>query len=257
MTYGLWLSAGGLQVNQYRQEIVTNNLANVETVGFKHDLAVIHERPMEAKDAANGPRYAHQLLDRLSGGSWVRPTYTSFEQGALVRTGSDLDAAIDGDGFFTVREGNEIRYTRDGRFTLNPAGELVMVANQGRAKVLSEDGRPIVIDTKGGKVTIAQDGSIRQGKAKVLVAKLDVVAFENQQALRKEGGNLFRSIGERPVATQNTTVHGGFVERSTQNPMTGLVEMIEVTRAHELNARMISLQDQTIGQAVNTVGRFR
>ncbi len=83
MTYGLWLSAGGLQINQYRQDIVSNNLANVDTAGFKRDLAVIHERPVEAHNA-NGPSLGHKLLDRLSGGNWVRPTYTSFEQGGLV-----------------------------------------------------------------------------------------------------------------------------------------------------------------------------
>ena len=255
MTYGLWLSAGGLQVNQYRQEIVTNNLANVETAGFKHDLAVIHERPVEARDAANGPRYAHQLLDRLSGGSWVRPTYTSFEQGDLVRTGGEFDVAIKGDGFFSIREGEDLRYARDGRFTLNPAGELVMVANQGRSKVLGEGGQPLVIDPRAGKVTITKDGSVHQGD--VLVGKLDIVEFADRQGLRKEGKNLFRSMGEPPVAARNSTVHGGFVERSTQDPLTGLVEMLEVTRAHELNAQMISLQDQTIGQAANTVGRVR
>ena len=255
MSYGLWLSAGGLQVNRYRQEIVTNNLANVETVGFKRDLAVIHERPVESQGTAAGPRYAHQLLDRLSGGNWVRPTYTNFDQGDLVRTGGDLDTAIHGDGFFTIRDGNNTRYTRDGRFTLNPQGELVMVAGQGRAKVLDTAGRPITLDPGGGEIAIGRDGSIRQGKT--LVARLGVVEFADRQALGKVGGNLFTAVGTRPTAPQNSEVHGGFIERSAQNPLTGLVEMIEVSRALELNARMISLQDQTIGQAVNTVGRTR
>lgn len=253
MTYGLWLSAGGLQTNQYRQEIVTNNLANVETVGFKRDLAVIHERPVEAQQNPAGMRYRHRLLDQLGGGNWVRPTYTTFEQGGLVRTSSDLDAAIEGEGFFTVREGNEPRYTRDGRFTLNSEGELVMVAGGGRLKVMDETDRPIILDPKGGKIAIGRDGSIHQDK--VLVGKLGVVEFADRQALKKVGKNLFRSVGARPAAPRNSKVHGGFIERSAQNPITGLVEMIEATRAHELNARMISLQDQTIGQAVNTVGR--
>lgn len=253
MTYGLWLSAGGLQVNQYRQEIVTNNLANVETVGFKRDLAVIHERPMESRQDPEGMRFGHRLLDQLGGGNWVRPTHTNFEQGGLVHTGGDLDAAVEGDGFFTVREGNELRYTRDGRFTINPTGELVMVTGDGRVKVMDESGRPFQIDPKGGKISIGGDGSIHQGKT--LLGKLGIVEFDDQQALRKKGRNLFQALGERPVAPRNSTVHGGFIERSAQSPITGLVEMIEVTRAHQLNAQMISLQDQTIGQAANTVGR--
>ena len=255
MTYGLWLSAGGLQINRYRQEIVTNNLANVETVGFKRDLAVIHERPVESQGAVDGPPHAHRLLDRLSGGNWVRPTHTDFDQGDLVRTGGDLDAAIHGDGFFTVRDGNTTRYTRDGRFTLNPQGELVMGAGEGRVKVMDAAGRTITLDPDGGEIVIGRDGSIRQGN--VPVAMLNVVEFPDRQALRKVGGNLFTAVGARPTTPQNSEVHGGFIERSAQNPLTGLVEMIEVSRALELNARMISLQDQTIGQAVNTVGRVR
>ena len=255
MTYGLWLSTGGLQINQYRQDIVSNNLANVETAGFKRDLAVIHERPVASTEAPDGLRFRHRLLDRLSGGNWVRPTHTSFDQGDLVPTGGDLDAAIQGDGFFTVREGDALRYTRDGRFTLGPGGELLMVAGEGRIKVLDDAGRPITIDPNGERITIGKDGSIHQGN--VPVAKLGVVEFTDRRSLKKVGKNLFTAVGERPVAPQNSEVHGGFIERSAQSPITGLVEMIEVTRAHELNARMITLQDQTIGLAVNTVGRAR
>ncbi|MCK4658374.1 MAG: flagellar hook-basal body protein [Phycisphaerae bacterium] len=255
MTYGLWLSVGGLQVNQYRQEIITNNLANVETVGFKRDLAVIHERPVEAYQNPDGARYGHRLLDRLGGGNWVRPTYTNFDQGSLVHTGGDLDAAIAGDGFFTVREGDDLRYTRDGKFTLNRQGELVMAANQGRTKVLDNAGKAVQINTTDGKIKIAGDGTITQGAGNTVVAKLGVVEFADRQGLRKVGKNLFVSIGDPPRAPQNSQVHGGYIERSAQNPMTGLVEMIEATRAMELNARLITLQDQTIGEAVNKVGR--
>ncbi|MCP4594368.1 MAG: flagellar hook-basal body protein [bacterium] len=253
MTYGLWLSAGGLQVNQYRQDIVTNNLANVETPGFKRDLAVIHERQVEAQSSADGLGWGHRLLDRLSGGNWVRPTYTDFGQGGLARTESGLDAAIEGEGFFSVLESGEPRFTRDGRFTLNPAGEVVMVAGDGQARVLDDSGSPITLDPAGGKITISQDGTISQDETQV--AKLGIVEFADRQTLRKVGGNLFESTGAQPTAAQNSKVHGGYVESSAQNPITGLVEMIEATRAHDLNARMIMLQDQTVGQAVNTVGR--
>jgi flagellar basal-body rod protein FlgF len=252
MTYGLWLSAGGLQVNQYRQEILTNNMANVDTVGFKRDLAVIHERQVEAA-TSGGAAYSNRLLDRLGGGNWVRPTYTDFEQGGLLHTGADLDAAIEGKGFFTVRDGNELRYTRDGRFTLSPKGQLVLATGNGSTQVLDDAGRPIQIDAKGEKITISADGTIRQGRTPV--AKLGVAEFSDPQQLRKVGKNLFRATEGRPQAPQDSSVRGGFVEDSAQNATTGLVDIIEVTRAHELNARMITLQDQTIGQAVNTVGR--
>lgn len=253
MTYGLWLSAGGLQVNEYRQQLIANNIANSETVGFKHDLAVIHQRPVESRTSPHGPLFSHDLLDRLSGGAWVRPTYHNFQQGALTPTGKNLDAAIQGDGFFTVRDPEGLKYTRDGRFTLNPAGALVMSAGDGSAKVLGDDGRPMVLNPKGDAVVIEGDGTVRQGDRKV--GKLGLAEFADRQALRKIGNNLFAATSGKPMAASKSVVHGGFVEGSTQDALSGMVDMIEVTRAHELNARMITLQDETIGRVVNTVGR--
>jgi flagellar basal body rod protein FlgG len=250
---GRWLSTGGLQVNQYRQQLIANNIANSETAGFKHDLAVIHERPMESRTAADGASFGHELLDRLSGGTWVRPTYHSFQQGPLEPTGRGLDAAIQGDGFFTIRDAQGTRYTRDGRFVMNAAGELARAAGDGNAKVLDDAGQPIVIDPKGEEVVIDGNGTVRQGRT--VVARLGLAEFADRNVLRKIGNNLFEAGGARPLTAGNTVVQGGFVEGSTQDPLKGLVEMIEVTRAHEMNARMITLQDQTIGQAANTVGR--
>lgn len=251
MDYGMWLSAAGMQVNEYRQALVSNNMANVNTTGFKHDLAVIHERQVESRTNPEGFLYRNPLLDNMTGGPWVRPTYHAFVQGPLEKGGS-LDVAIEGDGFFTVHDGNEVRYTRDGRMALNDEGELVSVTGEGRIRFLDDSGSPITVD-KSKPVEISASGVVEQGG--VPVATLGVVDVDDTQKLRKVGMNLFRGDD---VRTQSTTSRlcPGFYEGSTVNPVDALTGMIEVSRAYELNARMIQMQDTVNGDAVNRVGRI-
>ncbi len=254
MTYGVWLSTAGMQVSDYRQSIMANNLANVDTVGFKSDLAVIQERAMESQTATGEHRFAHPILDGMTGGAWVQPTVHTFAQGAMEQTDNPLDVAIMGDGFLTVQDGSDTRYSRDGRMTLNPEGELVMVAGGGRARVLDSDGQAIRFDPdNSAKPSISNDGTIRQGED--IVAKLGIVDFADRSRLTKLGANLYHSHGEAGTPS-DSRVHNGYVELSTADPIKGLASMIEVSRAYEMNARMISLQDQTIGQAVSRVGRI-
>ncbi len=255
MTYGLWLSAGGLQVNEYRQSVAANNMANIDTVGFKRDLAVIHERDVESAARPGQQPFSDRLLDSLSGGVWVRPTYTSYDQGHLEQTGRNLDTAIFGDGFFRVSDGTTENYTRDGRFTLNPDGDLVMVAGSGRYHLLDDNGTPIhVADPTLGPIAIGKDGAVMQdGTA---IARLGLADFTDKTQLRKIGENLFENDGDARPVTPQTTVLSGHVERSTVDPISALTDMIEVTRAYEMNARLISLQDDTLGQVVGRVGRI-
>jgi flagellar basal body rod protein FlgG len=254
MSYGLWLSAGGLQVNEYRQAILANNMANVETVGFKRDFALLHERPVEAAAQPAKYGFSQSMLNSLGGGVWTRPTYTSFAQGELESTGRDLDAAIIGEGFFTVSDGDKVRFTRDGRFTTNAANELVLSAGDGQYRVLDDSGAPVVLEPGGGKVTIGRDGTVQQGGEPI--ARLGVVTFADPTQLRKIGSSLIENAGNQPPQSATPVVESGHVERSTVNPIETLTSMIEASRAYELNARMISLQDATIGEAVNRVGRI-
>ena len=254
MTYGVWLSTAGLQTNEYKQAVFANNLANTGTVGFKHDLAVVHERAMESASSGNA-RYGHAVLDGLTGGAWVRPTIHTFEQGVLEQTKNPLDVAIQGDGFFAVREGKETRYTRDGRFTMGANGELVMAAGGGRRRVLDVEQQPIVLDPAGGEaVDVGFDGTVRQGGQ--VVGEIGIFEFAERGQLSKLGGSLYRNDGAGPIAAVGSEVRGGFVEQSTANPIEGLAAMIEASRAYEMNANMITMQDETIGQAISRVGRL-
>ena len=253
MSYGLWLSAAGLQVNEYRQSLAANNMANADTVGFKRDLALIHQRRTESDVNPMQRPHSEKLLDAMTGGIWVRPTYTAFEQGELEPTNNNLDVALAGDGFFNVSDGTRQLYTRDGRFTLTSTGQMVMVAGNGRFGVLDESGAPIVADPAGGKIRIVEDGTIYQGRD--IIGRLGISDVEDRTALRKVGTNAFENLGQSPSYPAYPKVLARHVERSTVRPVDALAGMIEVSRAYELNARMISLQDETIGQAVNRVGR--
>jgi len=253
MVYGIYQSAAGLQVNQYRQAVLANNLANLDTVGFKHDLSVVCERPIASAEAFADSSWSDPRLARMTGGSLVAPTYTAFQQGMVRETGSPLDVALAGDGFFTVREGDAVRYTRDGRFALNEQGELVTVA--GNHPVLNAQGQAIVVTgVPAENVRIDASGEVRAGASRF--GRVGVVDFEDTSRLRKVGANLLQAIGVEPTphAAQLRT---GAVEASTVDPTQTMVSMIEVARAYELNATMIGLADSTLGRAVNDIARLR
>ena len=251
-TYGLWLSAAGMKVNEHRQTLLANNMANMNTTGFKHDLAVVSQRRIESRVGPGASAFVHPVLDGLSGGIQVLPTYQDFTQGPIQRTGGDLDAAVQGEGFFVVSDGEMTRYTRDGQFAVNSAGELVLGAGNGRWKVLDEGGATITLTADSGKASISADGRILQEGNEV--GKLALVTVADRQALRKVGENLFKlTRGEMVPATGR--IVPGSREGSNFDVMSGLAEMIQASRAYQLNATMIQLQDQATGQAVNTVGR--
>ncbi len=251
-SYGLWLSAAGMKVQEYRQTLLANNMANAHTTGFKQDLAVITQRRVESRSSPEGVLFAHPMLDALAGGLNVLPAYHSFAQGPIEHTGKPLDVAINGDGFFPVSDGSATRYTRDGEFTVITKIDLVLAAQQGRWRVLDDEGNPMVFEESGGKVSISQDGTVRQGET--VVAKLGLMTTADKQSLRKVGGNLFDAGGAKMVPA------GGRFEpesreESNVDAMKGLVTMIEAARAYQLNSTLIRLQDQMTGQTVQTVGR--
>jgi len=251
-SYGLWLSAAGMKVNEHRQTLLANNMANAQTTGFKHDLAVVMQRRVESKENAGGLPFAHPVLDGLPGGVNVRPAYHSEEQGPIEWTGKPLDVAIQGEGFFAVSDGEVTRYTRNGEFAANSQGELVMANEAGRWRVLDEGGAPIRMDEAGGELSVSDRGTVRQGN--IVVGTIGLMTSEDPRALRKVGENLFEASteGMKPASGRLIT---GSREGSTFDVMQGLASMIEASRAYQMNATLIQLQDQLTQQAVSTLGR--
>ncbi len=252
MVYGLWLSAAGMAANQYRQNVASNNMANINTVGFKHDLAVLQERAVEAASHGDGLMYGHAVLDWLSGGTHVTPTVHSFEPGPTMTTHRPLDAKIDGPGFYRIATPAGERYTRDGRFALDAGRRLVTVA--GGHAVLSDGGGEIVAGP-GAPPEIDEGGRVRQGET--VLATLGLVEFNDRSLLRKQGGNLFlATAGAAAAPARDSRITPRALEASNIDPVDGLVDMIEASRGFEINANLVSLQDAMIGRAVNEIARF-
>ena len=251
MLYGLYLSSAGMLVQRYQHEVIANNLANVNTTAFKRDVATFQSRAAESMTAPGGFRYRRPLLDRLGGGTFVSPTRTEFAQGEVEMTGRSLDVCLKGRGFFTVQNGQgEIFYTRDGRFALDGRGNLTML--DGENMVLDPSGQVIQLD-RSSQVSIGGDGTISQEGQ--VAGRVAVVDFDNLHALRKTGKNLFASSGPKPVVAPSAQLVAGALERSAADPVRELIAMIEAQRAYEANAKMISLQDDTLGRVVNDLAR--
>jgi len=213
---------------------------------------VMRQRPMESQSSAAGLNWAHPVLDGLPGGVNVRPSFTAFEQGPIEPTNKPLDVAIEGDGFFEVSDGQRTRYTRDGSFTINAAGSLVMSAGNGRWRVLDENGNPIVVDPAGGVPEVSSNGTVRQGGE--IVGKLSLKTTDHKQTLQKTGENLFETSS--PMTSTAVRLIPEALEGSTVDPVQGLASMIEATRAFQMNATMIRIQDELAGLATSTLGRF-
>ncbi len=251
MVYGLWQSAAGLQAQEYRQAVIANNLANAETPGFKADRIAFQER-LNAASAHGDLQAGYPALDAMTGGLFETPVYTDFSQGGILPSNSALDVAVDGEGFLMVQSRDGVRYTRDGRFVMDNQGSLVHASTGGA--VLNADGQPIMLDPSSSEpVRIDESGQVRQGERSV--GRLALVAFADHRQLDKIGGNLYAADAAARSQKAGGRIKQSAYEASGVEPISALVEMIAATRAYEANARLISLQDESLGRVVSDLGR--
>jgi len=248
--YGLYLSAAGMQTQNYRLDVIANNMANATTTAFKRDVAVFQARPPESETAPRGLAYRHPVLDRLGGGTFAAPTATEFLPGEMEITSRDLDLYLKDPGFLAVRDADgQVRYTRDGRLTVAETGQLALLDGP---LVLDASGQPIQLDPSL-PVAISADGSISQGSG--VVAQLQATLFQDMRSLRKVGDNLYEAGADAARQERPAHVVSGALERSTVEPVTELVAMMEAQRAYEANAQLIRIQDQTLGRVINDLPR--
>ena len=246
MNYGMYLAATGVLTSMYRQDVLANNLANVNTVGFKPD--VVYTRLRLPERLESGGVDPQQLLERLGGGHLLSPTRLDLTQGSLIDTGND-------EGFFVVRStgGNEqLRLTRDGRFTLNTASELVMAGTG--MKLLDIENQPIRLD-QTATVHVRSNGELVQnGKVR---ATLRIAAATDQNQLSKLGNNLLTVNSTDPQALRpaDGRLLPRHLESSAVDPVMMLNAMISASKAASANLKMMQYHDHIIGQAVNTLGR--
>ena len=260
MNYGLYLAAAGTLTSLHRQDVIANNLANINTVGYKPDEVYLRARlpqRLEVDDVHADPQ---QMLEQLGGGQFADPTRVNLRQGDLKETKNDLDVAIHGDGFFVVHNGRSgaaadtLRFTRDGRFALNSAGELVTVV--GGLRVMDVNDQPIRVD-RSAKLLIDGDGNLLQNGA--AIAKLQVSTVADKSQITKEGEDLLRFAAEGSRNAKRQAADGvvkqGYVENSAVDPILALNSMINASKSAQANALMMQYHDNIMGQAVNTFAR--
>lgn len=253
MLYGLYLSATGVMTNSYRQDVIANNLANSETTGFKRDIPLFQVRFPEADTNAAHASWSNPLLNQIGGGTFAAHTQIDQAPGELTSTGSNLDAAIQGPGFFSVAINGKHRLTRNGSFVIDKLGHLVLNDGSG-AQVLDQDGKPITLEGKLRNVTvIAKDSTINQ--ANKAVAKLGVFDVPDRSQLKQLGGTLFSVTDPTQIKPSASLLEDGFLEKSNVAPASELTALMDTQRDLEANANMIQDQNQTLSELVNTVGK--
>lgn len=225
-------------------DVTANNIANANTAGFKAERVLLEEETRTAARAQDGPRRL-SYVDEWGLGR-------SFAQGSLEPTRRPLDFALEGSGFFAVETGaGETLYTRDGRFTINADSELA--AGDG-ARVLSDQGLPILIDREGGEISVDADGTIVQGG--VPIGRIGVTGFESLSRLEKTGDNRYRAPEDlQPEPVLAPVVRQGAIENSNVTPISEIVRMINVSRAYQSVSKLIEDADRLSRDAVERIGR--
>ena len=269
MMRSLWTAASGMTAQQFFIDNISNNLANVNTTGFKKERVEFQSLLYQTMRRADlDPANMTGRPVNLQVGLGVRPVAVAriFTTGSFQRTDNLQDLAIEGDGFFTVRRSmDEIHYTRDGSFKLSPVDEGLMLATSMGYPVLSVDEEPIIIpeDVPWSHVVIDDFGNLwhatADGELIDLGFQLNIVQFPNVQGLEAIGGNLFSQTvaSGAPLSEADgevnirSRIRQGVLEMSNVDIAQEMVDMIRAHRAYDLNARAITTSDEMLQGAAN------
>lgn len=256
MIRSLWIARTGMDAHQTQLDVITNNLANVSTNGFKRARAVFEDmlyQTLRQPGALNTQQ--NTIPSGLQIGTGVRPVATEriHTQGNIQQTGGTLDVAIQGEGFFQIQmPDGTLSYTRDGAFQKDAQG--VVVTSSGfpvqPAITIPQDAVSVTIG-RDGVVSVLQAGQT----APTQIGQLQLATFVNTGGLQSVGENLFVETASSGVPTPNTPgtngaglLNQGFVETSNVNVVEELVQMIQTQRAYEINSRAIQTSDQMLAR---------
>lgn len=250
MNRGIYTAATAMISQRRRMDVVTSNLANATTPGYKEDTLLSRSFQDLLVQRINDPAVvgAAPEVGPMNTGIHVDMVATSFEQGVIEQTGRDLDLALEGPGFFTVQTPDGERYTRSGSFRVSAAGELETISGH---RVLGENGPIPVSDAS---FSVDSSGTVRSDAG---VFQLRISGFDDLGVLRKDGSGLYSIYGGgEPGTDMDTVVRQGALEQSNVDLAGQMVEMIEITRSHELNQRIVRMMDEKLGKSVSEIGRL-
>lgn len=253
-TAALHVARTGLDAQQERMQVIANNIANVNTTGFKRDRAnfeTLAYQYITAPGATSSGDDKYTQGTALGGGVKLAGTSRSDVQGSINQTGNALDVAIQGAGFFQIQQPDgTTAYTRDGNFSVSAEGQIV-----------TQDGRPLVpniqIPNGATNITIGADGTVSAttagSTASTQLGKIQLASFVNPTGLQSIGNNMLiqtDASGDPQQGDAGTdgrgTIEQGALEASNVNVVEELVDMIETQRAYEVNSKMIKATDEML-----------
>ncbi len=251
MVKGLYTAYTGMVNSQYRLDVVSNNLANATTTGFKREGCTTRSfddlMGIKIKDMTVG--YLNQPIGDMALGVKIGETYRDWINGSMVNTENTYDFALSGKGFFSVSFTNKIgetstMYTRDGAFQMNSEGYLVTKDGD---YILGQSG-PIQLPTNVNKLAVEPTGEIYADG--MYVDTFALVDFEDYNYLEKYGENLFRAVEGATQTDPKAAVNQGYLESSNINIVTEMVDMITIAREYESGQRVINAIDEMLGRMV-------
>ncbi|MCI9530602.1 MAG: flagellar basal-body rod protein FlgF [Lachnospiraceae bacterium] len=265
MVKGLYTAYTGMLNQQNRLDVLTNNLANSATNGFKKEGSTSQsfDETLAIKIKDTSDYGMAKRLGDVSLGVKIGECYTDFGQGAFRVTDNVYDIALDGDGFFAVsftsKDGEaSVKYTRDGAFTVSQDGYLMtkdgdFVLNPAAAQAGNPGQAGYIRVDPNVKIVVDEGGNIYQNN--VQVGQIGLVDFADYNYLSKYGENMYEMVegGQRQAA--NPKVVQGTLEMSNVNVISEMVEMISISRAYESNQKIIQTIDETLDKAVNSIGK--
>jgi flagellar basal-body rod protein FlgF len=240
MDNALYVGLSRQMTLQRSLDVAANNLANLDTAGFKVESLMVQTDAETPRTLPNTQPIKYVLDNGVA---------RNFGQGSLEQTGASLDVAIEGDGFFAVQTADGVRYTRDGRFGVDAQNQLT---DHNGNPVLG-GGSTITVDPQKADIAIAKDGTISQGGK--TIGKLDAARFANLAGLKKQGDNLYDAQGQAPTAATDVSLHQGMVEKSNVQPILEITNLIAITRAYDRVTQMMSQNQDLSESAIQRLGK--
>ncbi len=255
MNGGLYINLSGIISEGKKMAIVTNNLANINTVGYKSEGSIfgdfLSQKAINAESSGSKTPFVDNQYPIML------YSYNNFSQGSLKHTGNRLDLAIQGNGFFVVKTPNGIKYTRNGVFSLNDNNQIV---TQEGYIVLNANGKPISLSERGSNITISKNGIINilnpQTDENEYAGQIGIVYFKNPELLSRNGGNLFSETKKsgKPVLNDNPDIAQGYLEESNVNEIKNMVELININSTKTTMMKVLKSYSQVDSTVINTVG---
>ena len=251
MVRGTYIAGTGMLLQRRLMENITNNIANADTTGYKKEHLVSHSFDEVMIERIKDTRVVGYTrgVGPLNLGTQIDQLYIDFTQGTFDGTERSTDLALIGNVFFVMQTTAGERYTRSGAFYVDEQGYLV----DGEGNYLLGENGPIYV----GGLNFSVDASGGVWVDDEYTDRIRVASFADNESLRKQGSNLYFSLEDPEAATQPYGIRQGFLETSNIDIAREMVDMLSVFRTYETNQRMLTMMDETVGKAVNEIGRLR